>query len=92
MLWTRDQELVLAWDRGETTVALAERYGISHQRVSYLVARATEFVNRVDLDLMVARKTGEVLVYDCFDQLLFEPLADSVPDDLLAPGMSPYGR
>jgi hypothetical protein len=63
MLSTRDQELVLAGDRGETTGELAERYGISHQRVSYLVARATESVNRVDLDLVVARKTGEVVVY-----------------------------
>jgi transcriptional regulator len=63
MLTTRDQELVLARDRGDTTVALGEKFGISHQRVSVVMARATEFVNHVDLDLMVARKTGEVCAY-----------------------------
>ncbi len=42
MLSTRDQELVLARDRGETIVEIGKRHGISHQRVSVLTARATE--------------------------------------------------
>jgi hypothetical protein len=60
---TRDQQVVLERDRGDTIVEIGKRHGISHQRVSYVVNRATEFVNRVDLDLMVARRTGEAVVY-----------------------------
>ena len=63
MLTVRDQQVVLERDRGHTTVEIARRHGISHQRVSVLMARATEFVTQVDLDLMVARKTGEVCAY-----------------------------
>ena len=59
----RDQQIVLARDGGQTVVSLGERCGISHQRVSTVMARATEVVNRVDLDVMVARKTGEAIVY-----------------------------
>ena len=63
MLTVRDQQVVLERARGDTVVEIGERHGISHQRVSVLMARATEFVNQVDLDLMVARKTGEVCAY-----------------------------
>ena len=63
MLSVRDQQVVLARERGDTLADIGQRHGISHQRVSAVVNRATEFVNKVDLDLMVARKTGEVVVY-----------------------------
>jgi hypothetical protein len=63
MLSTRDQQVVLERDRGDTIVQIGRRHGISHQRVSVLMARATEFVNAVDLDLMIARKTGEQCAY-----------------------------
>ena len=39
MISVRDQEMVLARDgRGDSTVELGERYGISHQRVSVVLA------------------------------------------------------
>ena len=63
MLSTRDQAIILDRDRGDTTVELGRRYKISHQRVSAVMARATAFVDQVDLDLMVARRTGEVCVF-----------------------------
>jgi hypothetical protein len=63
VLSTRDQQIVLERDRCDTIVHIGKRHGISHQRVSMVMSRAPEFVNRVDLDLMVARKTGEVCVY-----------------------------
>jgi hypothetical protein len=59
MLSTRDQQIVLARDRGETTVELGERYGVSHQRVSRIVMNANALVTQISLDLMVAKKTGE---------------------------------
>ena len=62
MLSTRDQAIVLERERGDTVVEVGKRHGISHQRVSRVMANATEFVNKVDLDLMVARRTGEVCV------------------------------
>jgi hypothetical protein len=60
---TRDQQIVLERDAGDTLAEVGRRHGISHQRVSVVMAKATEFVNQVDLDLMVARKTGEVCAY-----------------------------
>jgi hypothetical protein len=63
MLSTRDQEIVLARDRGETTVDLGARYGVSHQRITAVVSNANALVGQVSLDLMVARKTGEQCAY-----------------------------
>ena len=59
MLSEKSQQIVLERDRGDGVLALAERHGISHQRVSAIWGDATELVNRIDLDLMVARKTTE---------------------------------
>jgi transcriptional regulator len=61
MISTRDQQVVLERECGDTIVEIGQRHGISHQRVSVLVNRATEFVNKVDLDLMVARRSAEVV-------------------------------
>ena len=63
MFSERDQEIVLERDRGDTVVEIGQRHGISHQRVSVVMANATEIVNKCDLDLMLARKTGEVCGY-----------------------------
>jgi hypothetical protein len=63
VLSVRDQQIVIERDQGDSTVAIGRRHGISHQRVSAVLATATKFVNQVDLDLMVARKTGEQCVY-----------------------------
>jgi hypothetical protein len=63
MLSIRDQQIVIARDRGETITELGRQHGISHQRISAVMGRATEFVNQLDLDLMVASRTGEVCVY-----------------------------
>jgi hypothetical protein len=60
---SRDQQVVLERERGDTLVEIGRRHGISHQRVSVLIARATDFVNRVDLDLMIAGKTDELVAY-----------------------------
>jgi hypothetical protein len=63
VLSTRDQQIVLERECGDTIVEIGQRHGISHQRVSVLMARANEFVGQVFLDLTVARKTGEVCAY-----------------------------
>jgi hypothetical protein len=63
VLSERDQQIVMERERGDTLVQIGQRYGISNQRVSAIMAGATELVNRIDLDLMVARKTGEVCAY-----------------------------
>jgi hypothetical protein len=60
---TRDQQIVLERDRGDTVGEVGSRHGISHQRVSAVMANATEIVNAVDLQLMIAKKTGEVVGY-----------------------------
>lgn len=59
----RNQTIVLERAEGEKLEAIAQRHGVSHQRVSTIYATATEFVNKVELDLLLAAKTGdEVLV------------------------------
>ena len=63
MLSEKSQQIVLERDRGQTTVQLAAAHGISSQRVSAIMRDATRFVNEVELDLMVARNTGEQCAY-----------------------------
>ncbi len=63
MLTQRDQAIVIERERGDTIVEIGKRHGISHQRVSAIVANATEIVNQADLDLMVAKRTGEACAY-----------------------------
>src|SRR3954463_8422346 len=63
MLSTRNQAIAMERDAGDTLARIAQRHGVSHQRVSAIAAQATEFVDRVELDLMVARKTGEACAY-----------------------------
>src|SRR4051794_32987468 len=55
--------MVLERVRGETVAEIGTRYGISHQRVSAVVANANRFVGRVYLDLMVAKKERMVVAY-----------------------------
>jgi hypothetical protein len=59
-LTTRNQRLVLERARGDTLDTIGQRHGISHQRVHMVVREATEHVNQIELELMVARKTGHV--------------------------------
>jgi hypothetical protein len=61
VLNTRDQAIVLERERGDAFARIGGRHGITHQRASLVMRKATEFVNRVDLDLMTTRKTGEVV-------------------------------
>lgn len=63
MLGERSQQIVLERERGATVSAIAEAHGISHQRVSAIVRDATETVNKIELDLMITRRTGEVFAY-----------------------------
>ena len=46
MLSTRDRGIVLARDRGDTTVDLGALYGVSHQRISAVVSNANELEAR----------------------------------------------
>ena len=63
MLSEKSQEIVLAREQGGTLAGIGEQFGVSHQRVAAIVRDATQLVNRVELDLMVARKTGEACAY-----------------------------
>jgi hypothetical protein len=63
VLSEKSQAIVLQREQGVTLAAIGEQFGVSHQRVSAIVRDATELVTRVELDLMVARKTGEVCAY-----------------------------
>jgi hypothetical protein len=59
MLSEQSQNIVLERERGDSLNTIARRYGVSHQRVAGIFADATKFVSKIELDLMVARKTGE---------------------------------
>ena len=63
MMSARNQEIVLAREDGQSLLQLGERYGVSHQRVAAVVRSARELVDQVELDLMVARKDGEICIY-----------------------------
>lgn len=59
MLSEKSQAIVLQREHGETLEQIGEQFGVSHQRVAAIVKNATELVNHVELDLMVARKFGK---------------------------------
>ncbi len=59
----RNQQVIVERASGETLATVAARHGITRQRVDAIGRSATEFVNQVELDLMVARKTGEQCAY-----------------------------
>ncbi len=63
MLSEKSQQIVLERDVGDTLAQIAERHGVSHQRVAAIVRDATELVTKIELDLMVARKTDEQCAY-----------------------------
>jgi hypothetical protein len=63
MLSAKSQAVVLERDRGDTLAAIAERHEISHQRVSAILRSATEWVSKIELDLMLARRTGDACIY-----------------------------
>jgi hypothetical protein len=63
MLTERSQRIVLERDQGEPYTVIAARAGVSYQRARAVVADATAFLNRVELDLLAATKTGECCAY-----------------------------
>jgi hypothetical protein len=63
MLSEKSQAIVLERDQGAKVDEIAERYEVSHQRVSAIVTNATALVNSIEMQLLVARKTGEVCAY-----------------------------
>jgi hypothetical protein len=63
MLSTQSQEIALQRHHGATVTALSGQYGVCHQRVSQIGRAVTALVDRIELDLMVARKTDEVVAY-----------------------------
>jgi hypothetical protein len=54
----RDQQIVLDREHVPSLRDLGNTHGISHERVRQVVNDATEHVNRLELDLLVARKEG----------------------------------
>jgi hypothetical protein len=61
MLSERDQGIVLARMRGETLDTISRPLGITRERVRQIVVDATEHINRLELELLVARKEGVLL-------------------------------
>src|SRR5258706_14776107 len=64
---TRKQErmerIMLEHVRGDTVRAIAEREHVTHQRIHQIVHRAKRLhVDSIELNLLVARKEGNVLV------------------------------
>ena len=53
-LATRDQQIVLERQRGDTITEIGKRHGISHQRVSVVTSNAMKFVCEVRWDLKLA--------------------------------------
>jgi hypothetical protein len=59
MLSEKSQAIVLDREQGDRLVDIAERHGVSHQRVSAIVRDATGFVTEVEMKLLVGRKLGK---------------------------------
>ncbi len=53
----------MARGEGVTVTELGERFGVSHQRISAVMKSVTALVDKVDLDLMLARRDGEACVF-----------------------------
>jgi hypothetical protein len=60
MLSAKSQEILLERERGAPQAELAERHDVTQQRVAAIIRDATELVTKIELDLVVARKKGEV--------------------------------
>lgn len=61
MLGERSQRIVLERARGDTLQSIGARHGISYQRVQTIVRDATRHIDHLELELLKARKTGEVV-------------------------------
>jgi hypothetical protein len=82
MMSEKAMSLVLARESGATLAEVGRRHGVSHQRVASVMRHATEFVDKVEMDLLVARKEDSL----CAFVIPFGPdysLAQQVADWLL---------
>jgi hypothetical protein len=57
----RDQQIILERARGDTLEAIGERHGVSYQRVQMIVRETRHAIDRLELELLKARKTGEAI-------------------------------
>lgn len=58
----RDQQILFDRVRGDTLVEIGSRHGVSHQAVSQIVVReGRQHVDRLETQLMVARKEGNAI-------------------------------
>lgn len=63
----RNQQIAFDRECGDPLSAIGKRYGLTKQRVHQIVigsADATEYLNRLEVDLMVARKEGKPLRFE----------------------------
>jgi hypothetical protein len=63
----RDQQIMLDRAHGDPLSAIGERYGLTRQRVHQILlesAEGTEYLNRLETDLLVALKEGRPLRFD----------------------------
>jgi hypothetical protein len=63
MLSPTTQSIVLERAAGHTQTQIAERHGVSRQRVGVVIAQAAVFVDRMLADLASAREHGNVVAY-----------------------------
>ena len=63
MLSPTTQSIVLERAAGHTQAEIAERHGVSRQRISVVIAQAEQFVDRLQDDLASAREHGNVCAY-----------------------------
>ncbi|MDX6532810.1 MAG: hypothetical protein QOF68_554 [Gaiellales bacterium] len=63
MLSPRDQAIVAERAAGTTVTALGRRHGISHQRVSAIIAEAREMLDMTQRELAAAATRGNEVAY-----------------------------
>src|SRR4051812_38488172 len=63
MMSPRDQAIAMERAAGQTVTEIADRHGISHQRVSVIVAQVNELIDWMQRDLESAQAHGNVVAY-----------------------------
>lgn len=63
MLTARGQAMAVAAGCGERPVDVARRFGVTDSRVAQAVRDARRLVDRIEMDMLAATKTGEECAY-----------------------------